>query len=73
MEGGVVGHNFERDSPGTIPAKFGLREYDTVGFGLLNLLLAMHIFERNYHRKLLQKPDAIIFYRFEIVIFSLPL
>ena len=24
MEGGAVGHNFERDPPGTIPARFGL-------------------------------------------------
>ena len=24
MEGGAVGHNFERDHPGTIPARFGL-------------------------------------------------
>ena len=24
MEGGTVGHNFERDPPGTIPARFGL-------------------------------------------------
>ena len=24
MEGGAVGHNFESDHPGTIPARFGL-------------------------------------------------
>jgi hypothetical protein len=24
MEGGAVGHNFERAHPGTIPARFGL-------------------------------------------------
>ena len=24
MEGGAVGHNFERTHPGTIPARFGL-------------------------------------------------
>jgi hypothetical protein len=24
MEGGAVGHNFERDPPGTIPAMIGL-------------------------------------------------
>ena len=24
MEGGAVGHNFERDPPTTIPARFGL-------------------------------------------------
>ena len=28
MEGGAVGHNFERDHPETIPARFGLIWFD---------------------------------------------
>ena len=58
MEGGAVGHNFEREPPGTIPAKFGLiwfsgfrREDLNVIKICLICIIGIYRLKEKFHRK----------------------
>ena len=64
MEGGAVGHNFERDPPGTIPARFGLIWFSGFRREDLNVIFYqnmpnLHNRYRSAERKITQKNPGI--------------
>ena len=66
MEGGAVGHNFERDPPGTIPARFGLIWFSGFRGEDLNVIFYQNMPNNQYksvERKNSQKnPEYMLIY-----------